>query len=134
MRPARSLPRVAEDFLATPPGRHAARVIRMLHRWMEEEGVGLENLAPRHVDAFLACPSGAAVEAKTRNDYRYKVRRYVDWLHAQGVIGFNADWLRVRHKVLCAPAEAFLASLRPTLRPATCTQYRGSVRSLHDCC
>jgi hypothetical protein len=130
--PVRELPALAEDFLATLPGRHAARVIRMLHRWLDEQGVGLGMLEPGHVDAFLACPSGGLVQAKMRNDYRYKVRRYVDWLHAHGAIGFNADWLRVRHKVLAAPAEDFLASLRPTLRPATCTQYRGSLRSLHD--
>jgi site-specific recombinase XerD len=60
------------------------------------------------------------------------VRRYLDWLYRGGDIDFNADWLRVRHKILCAPAETFLKSLEPTLRPATCQQYRGSIRSLHD--
>jgi hypothetical protein len=54
MSPVRELPALAEDFLETPPGRHAARVIRMLHRWMDERGVGLEVLEPAHVDAFLA--------------------------------------------------------------------------------
>lgn len=126
------VPDLTAEFLKTPPARHAERVIRMFHRWLTERGVVLAELERKHVDGFLACPAGETISALTRNDYRYKIRRYVDWLHWKGVIDFDAAWLRVRHQMLPAHAEQFLASLEPTLRPATCGQYRGSLRELHN--
>ncbi|WP_171813143.1 tyrosine-type recombinase/integrase [Corallococcus exiguus] len=101
---------------------------------MREHQVDFVTLNPSHVDDFIAQPTGRPVTALTRNDARYKVRRYLDWLHERNLIGFGASWLRVRgrKKLLPEPAEHFLTSLTPTLEPSTCDQYRGSLRALHD--
>lgn len=132
MKRKRTVPETTEAFLASEPGKHADKVVRMFHRWMTAHGVDFATLTTAHVDDFIASPTGRPVTARTRNDARYKLRRYVDWLHARSVIGFDAAWLRVRRKMLPDFAENFLASLAPTLEPSTCIQYRGSLRALHD--
>lgn len=58
--------------------------------------------------------------------------RYLDWLHQHRVIGFDSAWLRVRRQVLPDCAESYLASLKPTLKPATCIGYRTALRLFHN--
>jgi hypothetical protein len=101
-----------------------APVVKRLKRTREDVG---DLQTPR-------TSAGQRRGAVTRNDARYKVRRYLDWLHERNLIDFGAAWLRVRgrKKTLPEPAEHFLTSLTPTLEPSTCDQYRGSLRALHD--
>lgn len=126
------LPQVALDYLAAPIGQHDRPVIRLFHGWMERKNVWLNSLSQTDIERFLANPAGGPIRALTRNGYRSTMFRYLDWLQARDVIGFDSTWLRVRHQVLPEPAEHFLRSLAPTLRPSTCAQYRGALRLLHN--
>ena len=126
------LPQVAVDFLAAPEGRHGKAAVRLFHGWMERKNRWLESLTRVDVELFLANPAEKPILATTRNGYRYILFRYLDWLRAREFISFDSAWLRVRRQELPESAEHFLESLRPTLKPATCAQYRQSLRLLHN--
>ncbi len=129
----RPLPSVAEAFLATEGGRWAERLVRLFHHWLEDQQLGLETLRLVHVDQFLHRPSGRPIEVRTLHDYRYKLRRYFDWLRTHGHIDLDIPSRRsMPRRTLPAYAEEFLAGLEPTLRPGTCKHYRGSLYQLHD--
>jgi site-specific recombinase XerD len=99
---------------------------------MERNNRWLETLTQADVDSFLANPYKKPIRATTRNGYRYILFRYIDWLHERERISFDSAWLRVRRQGLPPVAEDFLDSLTPTLKPATCQQYRQSLRLLHN--
>ena len=126
------LPEIAEAFLRSPAGAHARKPLGVFHSWLRRNEMDFGRLKPHHVDAFMEKPAGKPVSALTRNGYRYILCRYLDWLHADGAIDFHSGWLRVRRQVLPEAAESFLASLAPTLKPATVLQYRASLRMLHN--
>jgi len=115
-------------FLATDKGQ-SARVIRRFHRWLKSEGLELNQLTGAAIDRFVDRPS-----KKTRENYSYHVRRYLDWLHQRQLIGSGA-WLPINTprvpRVLPDPAERFLSTLKATRRPATCHSYRNALRLLH---
>jgi site-specific recombinase XerD len=99
---------------------------------MQREHRRLESLARSDVERFLANPAEKPILAVTRNNYRYILFRYLDWLRAGDFISFDSAWLRVRRQGLPESAEDFLGSLKPTLKPATCGFYRQSLRLLHN--
>lgn len=127
----RALPTFAEAFLSTEGGRWAERLVRLFHRWLDKQKLSIETIEAVHIDRFLDHPARRPIKARTRNDYRYKLRRYLDWLRARGHIKLDTHWLTVRRRALPPHAEEFLADLEPTLRPGTCLHYRGSLYQLH---
>lgn len=127
-----SLPQTALDFLASEEGRQGKAAVRLFHGWMERKNRWLNGLTKTDVENFLANPAEKPILATTRNGYRYILFRYLDWLCASELISFDSSWLRVRRQVLPKSAEDFLESLRPTLKPATCGQYRQSLRLIHN--
>jgi site-specific recombinase XerD len=95
-------------------------------------GLELRGLTQDSVDRFLERPSGQPITNITRNDYRFKVRRYLDWLHEKGAIDFDTGWLRERRQRLPDQAEAFLETIEPTRKPGTCNHYRFALRLFHN--
>src|SRR4051794_12915227 len=100
------LPEYTREFLQTHDARHAERALRVFHRWLADRDI--RGLTRADFDDFLERPRTTAL---TRNDYRYKLRRYIDWLHGRGLLSFNAAWLRIRREILADSAEAFLATI-----------------------
>ena len=131
-RRAASLPALAEDYLGTHQARYSKRQIRCFHRWLRKRELDLRDLTQEHVDQFLECPAGKPITNITRNDYRFKVRRYLDWLQEGGVIDFDAEWLRNRRQHLPDVAEEFLETIEPTRKPSTYMQYRSALLRFHN--
>ena len=75
------LPPFAETYLREQPRRQSPeRVVVMFHRWLLRKGRPLNMVTAKEAHDFAAAPTGRAVGQMTRNDYRYKVRRYLRWL------------------------------------------------------
>ena len=103
----------------------------MFHRWLFRKGRPLNALTAKEVHDFAAAPRGRAVEQMTRNDYRYKVRRYLRWLEKRGLAGplSGAEDLDGYHRMpLPDEVHQFIHSFAPTRRPSTNNGYRYVLR------
>ncbi len=128
------LPPFAETYLREQSRRHShERVVVMFHRWLFRKGRPLNALTAKEVHDFAAAPTGRAVGQMTRNDNRYKVRRYLRWLEKRGLAGpFGAEELDGYHrKPLPDEVRRFLQFIAPTRRPSTVKGYRFVLRRFH---
>jgi site-specific recombinase XerD len=128
------LPPFAETYLREQPRRQShERVVVMFHRWLFRKGRQLNAVTAKEVHDFAAAPTGRAVGQMTRNDYRYKVRRYLRWLEKRGLAGpFGAEDLDGYYrKPLPDEVRRFLQFLAPTRRPSTINGYRYVLRRFH---
>jgi site-specific recombinase XerD len=125
------LPPEARRFLRK---RHRARlrsIVHALHRWLARRALSLRELTPELLRRFVQRPRGIRVAARTSYCCWHEVRRYLEWLHERGLIGFDPDRLRHHPKRLPLDAREFIASLTPTHRPETCRHYAVSLRRFH---
>lgn len=126
----------AETYLREQPRRHShERVVVMFHRWLFRKGRPLNALTAKEVHDFAAAPTGRAVGQMTRNDNRYKVRRYLRWLEKRGLAGpFGAEELDGYQRMpLPDEVRRFLQFLAPTRRPSTVKGYRYVLCRFHRC-
>lgn len=71
---------------------------RRFHRWLKTEGLSLSMLLPKHVERFLKTLLKQPLTPTTKAVYRRTFLRYLDWLHAKGLIRFNPDWFRPKNR------------------------------------
>jgi site-specific recombinase XerD len=98
---------------------------------MRDNGVELDKLAPLDVDSFLHRPTGRSLKKPALRKYRRYTLQYLDWLHAQGRLGFDPRKLPGRRQPLPPMADNFVRTLEPVLKPATLKTYRTSLGRFH---
>ena len=133
MSPA-EYPPATRRFMRTVRSRNERWLIWKLHLWLERRRLEVAELTPDHLRAFIRLKCVAItgrIEARTSGVYWKLLRRYLRWLHVQGLISFDPDHIHRRPQKLPSLARAFLASLAPTHRPGTCIGYTSSLRRFH---
>jgi site-specific recombinase XerD len=90
----------------------------------------MAELTAEHFEQFLTRFRNPYVPTRTSAKHRQLARRYAQWLHDRGLVGFNLEQLRRPHP-LPTLAREFLASLTPTHRPSTCTNHTGTLRRFY---
>jgi len=125
------LPPVAVTYLESRQARRAKRVVCLFHRWLDEQGLRLDELKPPDVFRFFkSLPSHGSNHGTTRN-YRARLRKYFAWLHDQGLMPFGAEVTYEHQRKPVPQVEEFVATLEPTLKPGTCALYRQTLRRFH---
>jgi site-specific recombinase XerD len=125
------LPATTRRFLRTARGRRTRLAVCALHRWLARRGLQLADLTPAHLDDCVACPLRAVLAPATTMGYRNQLRPYLAWLHERRLLGFDPERLRAYPKRLPSEAHTFLASLAPTYRLSTRSNYTVTLRRLH---
>jgi len=90
----------------------------------------MAELTPDDFEQFLTRLGNPHVLARTSADHRQLARRYMQWLHDRGLVGFDLERRRRPHP-LPSLAREFIASLTPTHRPGTCSNYTKTLRRFH---
>lgn len=126
------LPPLARRFLSAQSRRTLRAVVLRFHRWLARRHLDLAELTPDHLRRFLLRPRRRRLAPKTSYVCGAALRRYLQWLHDGGLIGFDPERLRRHPKRLPAGAREFLAALTPTHRPGTCLAYGTSLRRFHS--
>jgi site-specific recombinase XerD len=139
------LPTPTRAFLRTKKGRRARDVVLALHRWLIFKQVELGGLTRLRIARFLECPERRELTDTQHRHYEQWLCVYLRWLWSQRLVGFELTLppfeLPARrssprpprvHEALPAPASAFLASLRPTLKASTCAGYANALRRLYQ--
>lgn len=128
---SRALPKIARRFLDLPGNRIHAPVVRNLHDWLRRCGISLEDLTPAGLEDFLRRPIATTIAKTSREDRHRRLEPYLLWLHEQGHIPFELE--RGLRKPFALPdsARAFIDTLRPVLKPNTCSGYVVDLRDLH---
>lgn len=129
---ARELPPLARRFLGARHGRTLRAVVGRFHAWLGRRRLDLAELTPDHLRRFLASPRRTHLALRTSHVYGAALRRYLQWLHDRGRLGFDPEHLRRHPKRLPGCAREFLASLAPTHKPGTCLAYAVSLRRFHS--
>jgi len=126
-----NLPLSARRFLRTTQNRRVHIIVRAFHYWLYRRRLVLAKLTPAQLEQFLTRPGDKRISRRVYIQYRAWIRRYLLWLYQRSLVGFVP--LRGRHPQELPPlAHAFLASLAPTLRPATVHCYTFSLRKLYS--
>ena len=128
---AAELPRPARRFLRTTTHLRVQAIVISFHRWLDRRQLTLAELTPALLQQFVARPRHARVGRRLRVANKAWLRRYLQWLHARGLVSFVPEPGRPRPPELPALARKFLSSLVPTFRPATVHCYTFSLRKLH---
>lgn len=126
-----ALPPLAKRFIRTTTNYRIHGVVLAFHRWLERRQLTLAELTPALLRQFVACPRGTRVSRRVRLAHVAWLRRYLLWLHARELVPCVLPPGRHQPPPLPALAHAFLASLAPTLAPATVHCYTFSLRKLH---
>jgi len=124
------LPPPARRFLGTQDGRRARTIVHAFHHWLDQQRLTLAELTSDRFAQFLARFRNPAVPRRTSVAHCQLARRYVQWLHDRALVGFDPEQLRRPHP-LPPLAREFIASLAPTHRPSTCTNYTVALRRLY---
>lgn len=126
------LPDSAQRFLRTGVRRRRRLLVYALHRWLARQPLTLAELTPADLRRFLARPTGSLVAPQIRIQYGQLLRPYLQWSYDRGLVGFVPEPRRRRPLELTGWPRDFLASLTPTLRPATLHRYAYSLRKLYS--
>lgn len=125
-----NLPPPARRFLRTTQHRRTHLIVRAFHRWLDRRQLALSELTPALLQQFLRRPIDNRISRLVYIQYRAWMRRYLQWLYRRSLVGFVPG--PGRHpQELPTLAQAFLASLVPTFRPATIHCYTFSLRKLY---
>jgi site-specific recombinase XerD len=125
------LPPSAKRFLRTTQHRRVHIIVRAFHRWLDQRQLVLAKFTPALLERFLTRPGDKRISRRAYIQYRAWIRRYLLWLYHRSLVGFVP--LRGRNPQALPPlAHTFLASLAPTLRPATVHCYTFSLRKLYS--
>jgi len=125
------LPQPARRFLRTTEHPRVHDIVLAFHRWLDRRTLTLAELTPALLQQFVARPRRVRVSRRVRLANKAWLRRYLQWLYERGLVGFVPEPSRRRPPELPPLARKFLASLAPTLRPATVHCYTFSLRKLH---
>jgi len=106
--------------------------LRLFYRWMNPRKLTLQTLSAEQIRHFLSDLSQRPWTKRSKNNYRCKVFRYLDWLYEKDLLRFDPDQLREYPKRLPESAHQFLATLAPTLRSSTHQGYRSYLRKFHS--
>jgi site-specific recombinase XerD len=123
--------------LETPTGERVRAVVLDLHRWLIFHRIELSQLTAYRASRFAQRPSRTELTVAEQRRYKEQLKVYLRWLCDQHIIA--ADPTRRRYTPhprrpphpLPELATSFLASLRPTLKPSTCSGYATDLRRLH---
>jgi site-specific recombinase XerD len=128
------LPAFARTYITAAKRHVNKRIVVMLHKWLLASGKTLRDLKGVDVEVFVACPSGKKVGQMTRNDYRYGVRLYLEWLEEKGLAGpFGPQELDGYHRrELPDEVRRYLQFLAPKRRPSTVKNYRQTLGTFHE--
>jgi site-specific recombinase XerD len=118
--------------LRTGVRRRRRLLVYAFHRWLARQQLTLAKLTPADLRRFLARPTGILVAPHIRIQYGQLLRPYLQWSYDRGLVGFVPEPRRRRPLELTGVAREFLASLVPTLRPATIHRYTYSLRKLYS--
>lgn len=128
------LPPFALEYLAAAP--KARRVVRCFHAGLRRSGRPIRLLEPREIELFLI-PLLVGQKSQARTQRRRRLFRYLGWLYARQLIGFDprcvwSDFSNGR-VLFDAPDQAlqFLKTLASTHRPSTIQGYRSSIGQFH---
>ncbi len=125
------LPPAAVTYLELRQARRAKRVVCLFHRWLNEEGLRLDDLKPSDVFRFFKSLRRHGSNDGTTRNHRARLRKYLAWLHDQGLMPFGAEATYEHQSKPVPEVEKFVATLEPTLKPRTCAIYRQSLRRFH---
>ena len=114
------LPPVAVTYLASWQARRAKPVVSLFHRWLDEQGLRLDDLKPSDIFRVFKSLPDRGPNHRTARDYRARLRKYFAWLHDQGLMPFGAEVTYEHKKEPMPQVEEFVATLEPTLKPRTC--------------
>jgi len=131
----KQLPALSEStrrFLRTGIRRRRRLLVYAFHRWLAQQQLTLAELTPSALRRFLARPTGILVAPHIRIQYGQLLRPYLQWSYDRGLVGFVPESRRRRPLELTGLASEFIASLVPTLRPATIHRYVYSLRKLYS--
>lgn len=124
-----TLPSFAETFLETQP--QSAAVVRAFHRWLKHTHRPLLQLEQQEIEVFLLRFKRKPT-TRTLQQRRAEALRYLDWLHANGLLGFDPRCAWPRSNFPLPPlASQFIDSLVPTLRSSSVNAYRTALRQFH---
>jgi len=125
------LPPLVERYLSTGVDRDVTPILCRFHRWLMAKRMALAALDPPTLRRFLYLPFRRAVTPRTAAAARRGLFAYLDWLHRQGYIEFDARGMELRRFPLPQTAQTFLDSLATTHRRSTCNGYRYALRRFH---
>lgn len=132
MKQLPALPESTRRFLRTGVRRRRRLLVYAFHRWLAQRRLTLAELTPADLQRFLARPTGVLVARHIRIQYGQLLRPYLLWLYDRGFVRFVPAARRRRPLELTGFASEFIASLVPTLRPATVHRYVYSLRKLYS--
>jgi len=126
------LPKTARAFFRSRGHNHRQeRVIRNFHAWLCKETLTLSDLVPEHIEAYLRQPVRRVIRKSSRKSLYTRLKPYLLWLHEQKHLRFEPEGLGRRKLGIPNPASAFVDTLRPVLKPATCHEYGCHLRAFH---
>ena len=126
-----ALPQPARRFLRTTDRPRVHGIVHAFHRWLDRRQLPLGELTPALLQQFIARPRRTRVCRRGRLANKAWLRPYLQWLYNHGLVSFVPEPSRRQPPELPKLAREFLASLAPTLRPATVHCYTFSLRKLH---
>jgi len=132
MKQLPALPESTRRFLRTGVRRRRRLLVYAFHRWLARRRLTLAELTRADLQRFLARPTGTLVTPRIRIQYGQLLRPYLQWSYDRGLVRFVPALRRRRPLELTGFASEFIASLVPTLRPATLHRYVYSLRKLYS--
>jgi len=126
------IPSFGQEFLGNHPHPSFRHVVFSFHRWLDRRGLELGEVTLRNIYEYLEKPVRRPLRGRTRHDYERRIRKYVSWLDGRGLLSIDASLIGGR-RTSPKPqmVEEYVATLEPTLKPATCKLYRACLREFH---
>ncbi|MFH1130282.1 MAG: tyrosine-type recombinase/integrase [Pseudomonadota bacterium] len=116
-----------------PPDAKREYAVRLFHKFIQQKKLVPSEVTPAHIQELLSRLSKTELARTTRQGYRYYLYTYLDWLFANGKIGFDPQSVR-QHKEYVTPlphdAQRFVRSLT-TLKPGSLNRYCIILRSFY---
>lgn len=126
------LPSPAIEFLRTHPQYRHASLLRAFHHFLTNWKIGFKDLKRAHIESFIQCPRKKILSAKSRRNCRWKLSKYLNWLHKKGLLGFDPQYSFGRPELPLPPtAVRYIHFLEPTRKKSTISGYRVSLRNFH---
>ncbi len=128
-----TLPPDAQQFLQTPQGTGAERVLRRFYRWMKAKHLSPTTLSLEDVKSFYSEPIKRTGKPRSSSLDKRKLIRYLNRLKDEGRLGFDPEQLSVRpNPRFPVLAALYVKSLEPTHKPKTRERYRSILGRFHQ--
>lgn len=126
-----SLPEPARRFLKLRGNRHYTPQVRNLHYFLQRNHITLDELTQAHINAFLHQPVAVQLAKQSRNILSRRIEPYLSWLYDRGLVHPRLYGQKKRVFALPQSALGFIDTLRPVLKPSTCSSYLDDLRAFH---